>query len=126
MKLQSSFLVFSAEEQYMKTPVKVSMKVRTVVGALSRMSIYNVNHLYVYFCGIRSPLTFLAEGRDATFVTPVSVPRKYHISMYFLRKFISHFLPKEKISCFREKIPFFQIIQERSCSGAALFEKTIF
>ena len=46
---------------------------------------------------------FLAEECGTTFVTPVRVHRKYHISMYFLRKVISHFLPKEKISCFREK-----------------------
>ena len=37
------------------------------------------------------------------FVTPVRVHRKYHISMYFLRKVISHFLPKGKISCFQGK-----------------------
>ena len=29
--------------------------------------------------------------------------QKCHISMYFLRKATSHFLPREKISCFREK-----------------------
>ena len=49
----------------------------------------------------------------------------YHPSMYFLRKASFHFLPEEKI-CFREKIRSFQIIQERSCAGAALFGKTIF
>ena len=32
----------------------------------------------------------------------------------------------EKISCFREKIPSFQIMQGKSCPGAALFQKTIF
>ena len=68
----------------------------------------------------------MAEERDTTFLTPIVVHRKYHISMYFLRKVISDFLPKERISCFREKIPSFQIIQERSCPGPALFEKTIF
>ena len=34
-----SFLVIFAGEQYMKTPVKVSMKVQRIAGALSRMSI---------------------------------------------------------------------------------------
>ena len=29
----------------MKTPVKVPMKVQRVAGALSRVSIWNVNHL---------------------------------------------------------------------------------
>ena len=46
---------------------------------------------------------FLTEGRGATFVTPVCVHRKCYISMYFLRKAASNFLPREKISCFREK-----------------------
>ena len=50
----------------------------------------------------------------------------HHLSMYFLRKTVFHFLPREKRSCFWEKIPSFQIIQERSCAGAALFGKTIF
>ena len=27
----------------------------------------------------------------------------HHVSMYFLRKTVFHFLPREKISCFREK-----------------------
>ena len=70
---------------------------------------------------------FLAGGRDTRFVTPTRVHRKYHISMYFLRKVIAGFLPKEKISCFREKKkPSFKIIQERSYPGEALFEKTFF
>ena len=48
-------------------------------------------------------MTFLTEGYGATFVTPVRVQRKIYISMYFLKKIVSHFAPKEKISCFREK-----------------------
>ena len=92
----------------------------------SSLSIQNVNHLQVYFCGIRPSLIFLTGERGATFVTPVRVHRKCHISMYFMRKAASRFLPREKISHFREKIPSFQIIQERSCAGAALFGKTIF
>ena len=55
------------------------------------------------FCGIRWSLIFLTEGHGDTFVTPVRVHRKFHISMYFLKKVASHFPPKEKISCFREK-----------------------
>ena len=46
----------------MKTPVKVSVKVQRIAGALSRMSIQNVNHLQVYFCGIRPSLTFFDRG----------------------------------------------------------------
>ena len=45
--------------------------------------------------------------------------------MYFLRKVVSHYLPRKKY-VFGEKIPSFQIIQERSCPSVALFEKTIF
>ena len=50
----------------------------------------------------------------------------HHVSMYFLRRTVFHFLPREKRSCFGEKIPSFLIVQERSCAGAALFGKTIF
>ena len=50
----------------------------------------------------------------------------HHVSMYFLRKAVFHFLPNEKRSCFRKKTPFFQFIQERSSAGVALFGKTIF
>ena len=46
----------------MKTPVKVSMKVQGGAGALSRVSIWNVNHRYVYFCGIGSSLNFFPRG----------------------------------------------------------------
>ena len=46
----------------MKTPVKVSMKVQRGAGALSRVSIWNVNHRYVYFCGIGSSLNFFCRG----------------------------------------------------------------
>ena len=50
----------------------------------------------------------------------------HHVSMYFLGKAVFHFLPREKRSCFWEKIPSLQIIQERSCAGAAPSGKTIF
>ena len=111
----------------MKAHVKASMKVQRIAGALSRVSIQNVNHLQVYFCGIRPSLTlFLKEKCGTTFLTPVCVHRKYHFSMYFLRRVISHFLPKKKNIYFREKIPSFQTIQGGSCPSATLFEKTIF
>ena len=51
----------------------------------------------------------------------------HHVSLYFLGKGVSRFLPRVKRSCFRKKkIPSFQIIQQRSCAGAAPFGKTIF
>ena len=38
----------------------------------------------------------------------------------------SRFPSREKIRCFQEKMPPFQTVQERSCPGAILFEKTTF
>ena len=97
------------------------MKAQRIAGALSK------SPLGVFLRDKTIFDFFLAEGRDTTFVPPVRVHRKYHMSMYFLRKVIAHFLPKEKILCFWGKeIPSFEIIQERSCPGATLFEKTIF
>ena len=59
-------------------------------------------------------LFFSQEGRESCF----------HV---FPRKTVFHFLPREKNIVFLgKKIPSFQIIQERSCAGAALFGKTIF
>ena len=69
---------------------------------------------------------FLTKGHGATFLAPVRVHRKCHIYMYFLRRAASRLMPREKILCFREKIPSFQIIQERSCAGAALLERLSF
>ena len=47
--------------------------------------------------------------------------------MYFRGRPYFTFCPGKKILCFwGKKIPSFQIIQERSCAGAALFGKTIF
>ena len=50
----------------------------------------------------------------------------HHVSMFFLGKAIFHFLPREKRSCFLEKIPSLQIIQEGPCAGASPSGKTIF
>ena len=58
---------------------------------------------------------FLTEGCGVTFV-----------SMYLLGRVTSRFLPGEKILCFQEKIPSFQIIQERCCARAALLERPSF
>ena len=104
----------------MKTPVKVSVKVQRITGALSRMSIEGVNHLQVYFCGIRSALIFF--GREAWGHVRNTCTCTQKISYFH----VSHFPSKEKVSCFREKILCFQIIQERSCPGVLLFEKIIF
>ena len=50
----------------------------------------------------------------------------HHVSMYFLRKTVFHFLPRDKDHVFGKNTPSFQIIQERSYAGVALFGKTIF
>ena len=50
----------------------------------------------------------------------------HHVSIYFLGRAVFRSLPGEKRSCFREKIPAFQIIQERPCAGVAPFGKAIF
>ena len=52
------------------------------------------------------------------FVTFIHIYRKYHISMYFLRKIIFHFLSNEKTSYFWVKIYHLSIIHERSYSSA--------
>ena len=42
------------------------------------------------------------------------------------RSFLPRFPSREKILCFEEKIPPFQIVQERSSPSTVLFEKSIF
>ena len=97
------------------------MKVQRTAEALSRVSIWNVNYRQVYFCRIRSSLIFLAGG------TWNILNRKYHVSVYFLRKVISLiFHPGKKYHVQGETIPRFQIVQERSYPTVILFEKTIF
>ena len=58
------------------------MKVQRMAGALSRVSIWNVNHLQMYFCEIESSLTFYCRG-----AWNIS-NRKYHVSMHFFEKVI--------------------------------------
>ena len=70
----------------------------------------------------------LAEGHGIMFITHVRICRKYHISMYILRKIIFHFLSKEKISCFwgKNTIFYHQIIQEKSYSSAIFLKRPSF
>ena len=88
----------------MKTPVKVSMKVQRILGAFSSVSIWDVSHLLVYFWEIGLSLIFIfvwvAEG-----VWNIS-NRKYHVSVYFLRKIIPViFRPGKKYPVFGGKKP---------------------
>ena len=110
----------------MKTPVKISMKVLGIVGALSRMSIQNVNHLQVYFCGIRPSLIFFDRGAWRHVSNTRTCTQKMSYFHVFPEKDRLLLSTQGKISCFRKKIPSFQIMQERSCAGAAPFGKTIF
>ena len=43
------------------------MRVQRIAGALSRVSIWNVNYLQVYFCGIGSSLIFFSQGGRRTY-----------------------------------------------------------
>ena len=95
--------------------MKVSIKVQRIVGTLSRMRSRISITLSLFF------------RENIIFVTFIHIYRKYHISMYFLRKIIFHFPSKEKISYFLEKTPpIFPDLQERSYSSAIFFGKTIF
>ena len=74
------------------------------------------------FCGIGSSLIFFFFFCRGAWNTS---NRKYHVSVYFLRKVIS-LSSGEKLPCFQEKIPPLQIVQERSYPSVIPFEKTIF
>ena len=50
----------------------------------------------------------------------------HYVYMFFLGRATFYLLPDEKRSCFWEKLPSFQIIQEISCVGKVLPGKTIF
>ena len=82
----------------MKTPVKISMKVQRIAGALSRVSIWNANHLYVYFCRIGSSLIFFAGGCVTYQIENIMFPR-----ISWEGSSLSHFPSRKKIPCFREK-----------------------
>ena len=99
----------------MKTPMKVSIKVQRIVGTLSRMQSRMSITLSVFF------------RENIIFVTFIHIYRKYHISMYFLRKIIFHFLSKGKISYFPEKNTIFPDSTRKTIfKRDFLFGKTIF
>ena len=68
---------------------------------------------------LRSFLIFLQKG-NIIFVTFAHIYRKYHLSMYFLRKIIFHFPFKEKISYFPENTIF------RDNTRKILFQRNFF
>ena len=79
----------------------------------------------MYFCGIRPSLTFFDRRAWRHVCNTRACTQKIYFHIFFEKDCLSLSV-QEKISCFREKIPSFQIIQERSCAGAAPFGKTIF
>ena len=89
------FFFFFTGKQYMKTPMKVSIKLQRIVGTLSRMH-----------CRMSIPFKFIFSGEDyfwfllqkdnIMFVLFIHIYRKYHISMHFLRRIIFQFPSKEK------------------------------
>ena len=104
----------------------LSMKVQRIAGALSRMSIQNVNHLQVYFCGIRPYLTFFDRRTWCHVCNTGTCTQKISYFHVFLQKDRLSLSAQGKNMFSGKKIPSFQIIQERSCPSAALFENTIF
>ena len=92
-------LFFFTGKQYMKTPMKVFIKVQRIVGTLSKMR----SRISITFKCIFSGEDDLWFFFLIIFVTLIHIFTKYHISMYLLRKTVFHFLSKEKISYFSEK-----------------------
>ena len=95
-------LFFLTGKQSMKTPMKVFIKVQRIVGTLSRMWSRYLITFNCIFSG-EDDLWFFFFFFLIIFVTLIHIFRKYHISMYLLRKTIFHFPSKEKISYFPEK-----------------------
>ena len=85
----------------MNTTMKVSIKEQRIVGTVSRMR----SRMSITFkCVFSGEIVFyFLQKCNMMFVKFIHVYRKYHISMYFLRKIIFHFPSKEKISYFPEK-----------------------
>ena len=79
----------------MKTPIKVSIKKKRIVGTLSRMQSRVSITFNCIFWGEDQRSIFLQKG-NIIFLTFTRVYRKYHISMYFLRKINFYFPSKEK------------------------------
>ena len=61
-----------------------------------------ISPITLFFSG-EDYLCFFGQSGNIIFVTFIHIHRKYHISMYFLRKIVFHFPFKEKRWYFREK-----------------------
>ena len=91
----------------MKTSIKVFIKVQRIVATISRVRsrisitfkciFSGVDHLR--FSWQKGNIIFLGKRKFELY----RIYRKYHVSMYFLKRVIPHFPSKEKISYFRGK-----------------------
>ena len=101
--LHIKFPGFFTGKQYMQTPMKVSIKVQRIIGPLSRMRSRMSITFKCIFSGEDHLCCFFLQKSNIIFVTFVHIYRKYHTSMYFLRKIIFHFPSEEKLSYFQKK-----------------------
>ena len=109
----------------MKMPMKVSITVQRIVGTFSGMR----SRMPVSFKCIFSEedhLWFFLQMGNIIFVTFIHIYKKYHISMYLLRKIIFHFPSKEKISCFPGKKYHLSKYTRKIIFQRNLFGKTMF
>ena len=102
----------------MKTSAQVSLKVQGIAGALSRMSINLWDKTILDFFWLRG-VTHVCNTRTCT-------PKILYFHVFLEKGHLSLPAKGKKFMFSGEKKPSFQIIQERSCPSAALFEKTIF
>ena len=122
---------FFAEEQHMKTPAKVSMKVQGIARALFRMSIWSINHLYAYFCGIRSSLIFFFRrgARPHVYSTRTCIQKISNFRVFHEKDHLS-FSARGKNIMFSGKKNIFpdstRRIMSRHCHLFGTFEKNIF
>ena len=86
----------------MKTPVKVSMKVQKIAGAFCRMSMEHQSPLAV-FLRDKTIFDFFEGGAWCNVCNTRTCKQKVSYFHVFPENGRSHFLPREKISCFRGK-----------------------
>ena len=115
--------IFFTEKQYIKTSIKIPIKVSRIVGTLSRMRSRMSITVKCIFSG-EFHLWLLLQKGNTIFVTLIHINKNYHTSMYFLRKIIFHFRFKKYHIFWKKTIPSsFQIMQERSIPPQSFLEK---
>ena len=109
----------------MKRPTKVSIKVQRIFGTLSRTQSSMSITFNCIFSGEDYLWFFLQRGNIIS-VTFIHIYRKYHISMFFLRKIIFHFPSKKKYHIFRNKNTIFLDNTRKIIFQRDVFGKTIY